>query len=102
VHIPSDFIAACYPGELGGLVGDKSSSVVFDNSKIRRFVPGYCATMPFREGIRQTIAWFDADPSRQVIDHEANARWDTLITAWERVTGEVLKEFLRETRSAGA
>jgi nucleoside-diphosphate-sugar epimerase len=93
VHIPSDFIAACYPDKLGGLVGDKSVSVVFDNSKIRRFVPGYRATTPFREGIRRTIAWFDADPSRQVIDHEANAGWDKLVAAWERVTGEVLKEF---------
>ncbi len=64
VHIPSDFIAACYPDKLGGLVGDKSVSVVFDNSKIRRFVPGYRATTPFREGIRRTIAWFDADLHR--------------------------------------
>ena len=92
VHIPSDFMAACYPEKLGSLVGDKSASVVFDNSKIKRFVPGYCATVPFSEGIRRTIAWFDADPARQVIDVEANARWDKLIGAWERVTGEVLRE----------
>ena len=78
VHIPSDFLAACYPEKLGSLVGDKSVSVVFDNSKIKRFVPGYCATTPFSEGIRRTIAWFDADPARQVIDHDANARWDKL------------------------
>jgi nucleoside-diphosphate-sugar epimerase len=93
VHIPSDFMAACYPDKLGSLVGDKSVSVVFDNSKIKRFVPGYCATMPFSQGIRQTIAWFDADPTRQVIDDEANVRWDKLIAAWERITGEVLAEF---------
>jgi hypothetical protein len=56
-------MAACYPEKLGSLVGDKSVSVVFDNSKIKRFVPGYCAaTVPFSEGIRKTIAWFDADP----------------------------------------
>lgn len=93
VHIPSDFLAACYPEKLGSLVGDKSVSVVFDNSKIKRFVPGYCATVPFSEGIRRTIAWFDADPSRQVIDHDTNVRWDKLIAAWDRVTGEVLREF---------
>jgi hypothetical protein len=90
--MPSDFLAACYPEKLGSLVGDKSVSVVFDNSKIKRFVPGYCATVPFSEGIRRTIAWFDADPQRQVIDHDANARWDKLIAAWERATGEVVKE----------
>ena len=38
----------------GSLIGDKAVSVVFDNTKIKRFVPGYCATMPFAEGIRRT------------------------------------------------
>ena len=40
MHIPSDFLAACMPEEMGSLTGDKSVSVVFDNSKIKRFVPG--------------------------------------------------------------
>jgi nucleoside-diphosphate-sugar epimerase len=92
VHMPSDFLAACNPEKLGSLVGDKSVSVVFDNSKIKRFVPGYCATVPFSEGIRRTIAWFDADPQRQVIDRDANVRWDKLIAAWERATGEIVRE----------
>lgn len=56
VHIPSDFIAACIPETRGGLLGDKAVSVVFDNTKIKRFVPGYCATVPFTQGIRQTMA----------------------------------------------
>jgi nucleoside-diphosphate-sugar epimerase len=84
VHIPSDFIGACLPDKLGGLIGDKAVSVVFDNSKIKRFVPGYCATVPFAEGIRQTLAWFDADPARQQIDTAANTRWDRLIAAYEQ------------------
>ena len=46
----------------GGLHGDKSASVVFDNTKIKRFVPGYCATTPFAQGIRRTLAWFQAEP----------------------------------------
>src|ERR1051326_1602119 len=44
LHIPSDFIVACLPDKEGSLLGDKSYSVVFDNTKIKRFVPGYCAT----------------------------------------------------------
>ncbi|MGD0546683.1 MAG: SDR family oxidoreductase, partial [Terracidiphilus sp.] len=39
VHIASDFLTACLPDELGGLTGDKSVCVVFDNSKIKHFVP---------------------------------------------------------------
>ena len=50
VHMPSDFIAACLPDKLGGLIGDKAVSVVFDNTKIKRFVPGYLRDTPFARG----------------------------------------------------
>jgi nucleoside-diphosphate-sugar epimerase len=91
VHISSDFIGACIPGEVGSLTGDKAVSVVFDNSKIKRFVPGYCAKTPFAQGIQKTIEWFDADPSRKQIDEEANASWDKLIHAYERGLTEALR-----------
>jgi nucleoside-diphosphate-sugar epimerase len=93
LHIASDFIAACIPDARGGLTGDKAASVVFDNTKIKRFVPDYCATVPFTQGIRRTIAWFDADPARRQVDDEANARWDKLIDAYERGTREALRIF---------
>jgi len=91
IHIASDLIAACLPEALGSLTGDKSVSVVFDNTKIKRFVPGYCATVPFAEGIRRTLAWFDADPARKQIDDDANAKWDRLIEAYERGAAEALR-----------
>ncbi|HUI82147.1 MAG TPA: SDR family oxidoreductase [Bryobacteraceae bacterium] len=91
VHMSSDLIAACWPDSLGGLIGDKSVSVVFDNSKIKRAVPGYCATVPYREGIRRTLAWFDADPKRRQIDEETDARMDQLIDAYERGTREAVR-----------
>ena len=84
VHITSDFIAKVAPDLGHGLLGDKAWSVIFDNSKIKRFVPGYCATVPFAEGIRRTLAWFDADPARRLTDAHANARWDKLIAAYEQ------------------
>ncbi|HVN05916.1 MAG TPA: SDR family oxidoreductase [Bryobacteraceae bacterium] len=93
IHMTSDFIGACVPESLGGLIGDKAVSVVFDNSKIKRFVPGYCATTPFAQGIAQTIAWFDADPARQQIDEEADGRWDKLIGAYERGMRDALQYF---------
>ena len=54
--------------------------------------PAICATVPFAEGIRRTIAWFDADPARQQID-TANAAWDKLIDAWHCATGDALRRF---------
>ncbi|MCX6624655.1 MAG: SDR family oxidoreductase [Acidobacteria bacterium] len=93
VHIPSDLLAACLPDALGSLVGDKAVSVVFDNSKIKRFVPDYRATTRFGEGIRQTLAWFDADPARQEVDWAANADWNRLIEAYDRATGDIVRRF---------
>jgi len=84
LHIASDYIAACLPEKLGSLHGDKIHSAVFDNTKIKRFVPGFSAPMPFAAGIRRSIAWFDADPARRQLDAEANAKWDQLIAAYER------------------
>jgi nucleoside-diphosphate-sugar epimerase len=93
VHIPSDFMVACLPEEEGSLTGDKSVSVVFDNTKIKRFVPGYCATTTFAEGIRQSLAWFNADPSRKQIDHQVNATLDKLIAAYEKGMSEAVRSF---------
>jgi len=88
VHIASDFIAECLPEMRGTLLGDKAASAVFDTTKIKRFVPDFRATMPFAEGIRRTLAWFDADPSRQLVDAEMDDRWERLLAAYERGLAE--------------
>ena len=93
VHIPSDFLGACIPDEVGSLTGDKAVSVVFDNSKIKRFVPGYCAKVPFAQGIQRTITWFDADSRHKQVDEAANAAWDKLIDAYESGLDEALRKF---------
>ena len=83
VHISSDLIAAYDEQALGSLIGDKVNSTVFDNSKIKRFVPDYECKIPWVEGIRRSLAWFEADPARQTIDRQANQLWDTTISAYE-------------------
>ena len=85
VHISSDFIARMAPQLAGGLLGDKMWSTVFDNSKIKAYVPGFQAAIPFRDGIRRTLAWFAADESRMRIDDAANAEMDCILNAY---TGE--------------
>ncbi len=84
VHISSDFIADYadqhnFPSVRGTLLGDKSHSALFDNSKIKRFVPEFVATIPFADGIKQTIQWFDADPTRRTVNAETNRFLDGLI-----------------------
>ncbi|MBP1649384.1 MAG: NAD-dependent epimerase/dehydratase [Bacteroidetes bacterium] len=84
IHIPSDFIAACEESFRGGLLGDKAHSVIFDNSKIKRVVPEFQATIPFHVGIKRTLAWFEADPARQIVKQETNEWMDRIIAAYRQ------------------
>lgn len=84
VHVPSDLVAALFPERGGSLLGDKAHSLIFDNGKIRRYVPDYRPRVGFAEGIARSVAWFDADPARQVADAEANARIDQVLAAQGR------------------
>jgi nucleoside-diphosphate-sugar epimerase len=81
VHVPSDLIARVAPQMAGSLLGDKTWSVVFDNSKIKAFVPDFQATVPFREGIRRTLAWFAADETRRHVDEAVNIEIDRILEA---------------------
>ncbi len=93
VHVTSDFIAACMPEISGRLLGDGSVSSIFDTSKLRSLVPDFRPSVPFSEGIRWAIEWFDADPARQEIDAATDARWDRLIEVWKRGLGQAQREF---------
>jgi nucleoside-diphosphate-sugar epimerase len=84
VHIPSDLLAAWDDHYSGSLIGDKINSVVFDNSKIKHFVPEFDCKVTWAEGIRRTIAWFDADERRQMIDGDADQKWDEIIERFRR------------------
>jgi len=85
VHIASELIAKFDDHATGSLIGDKVNSVVFDNSKIKHFVPEFDCKVTWAEGVRRSLAWFEANPSRQTIDKEANQLWDRIITAYERI-----------------
>ncbi len=84
VHIASDFICECEPSFIGGLIGDKSVSAIFDNSKIKKFVRGFHADIPFKEGIKQTLKWFEEKPERRIISSETNKMMDGIIDKYER------------------
>jgi nucleoside-diphosphate-sugar epimerase len=83
VHIPSDFIAAVDPERGAHFLGDKTYSAIFDCSKLKRLVPEFRSTIPFGEGMRESAAWFMADPSRQVVDPALDATIDRILAAWD-------------------
>jgi nucleoside-diphosphate-sugar epimerase len=59
VHIPSEDILAAAPdwfwSEL--IIGDLSHSAVFDNSKIRRFVPDFAPRLTFHAAAADLVRW---------------------------------------------
>jgi len=85
VHVPSDLIAAYDPGWGPGLLGDKSHSMVFDNSKIKRIVPDFVCRLPYARGAEEMIAWYDADPARRTVNEEFNRTCDRILAAWESI-----------------
>lgn len=83
VHIPSDIIARFDPDWGASLLGDKTHSMIFDNSKIKQVVPDFSVTIPFARGAEEIIHWYDSDPSRQAINNELNGLMDKIITVYE-------------------
>jgi hypothetical protein len=83
VHIPSDVLASLHEPFYGGLLGDKAHSVIFDNTKIKRAVPGFTATVRFDEGIRQTLAYVIGNRECWKEDGEFDSWCDSLTGAYE-------------------
>ncbi|MEK3888333.1 SDR family oxidoreductase [Bacillus sp. FSL K6-3431] len=82
VHVSSEFLAACSQEDLtGGLLGDKSNAVVFDNSKLKRLVPEFVATTRLDQGMKQTIQYILDHPEHQIEDQEFDAWCDKVIDA---------------------
>lgn len=81
VHITTDFLVECQSDFEGGLIGDKANSVVFDNSKIKRLVPGFVATVRFDQGVKLSIEYILAHPELQIADAEFDHFCDKIIEA---------------------
>jgi nucleoside-diphosphate-sugar epimerase len=79
VCVPSEKIAEKNPDLGAGLLGDKTWCAIFDNSKIKKFAPGWQAEIPFKEGIKRTIDWFMENPERRKINTELDGFLDGLV-----------------------
>ncbi|MBK8477660.1 MAG: NAD-dependent epimerase/dehydratase family protein [Opitutaceae bacterium] len=84
VHIPSDLLIAWNPDLEGTLRGDKAHTAVFDNAKLRRAVSDFRPRVAYRDGIRRTLAWFDADASRRRLPPETDAFIEKVLAAYAK------------------
>lgn len=83
VHVPSTTIAR-HDVEWGdSLLGDKAHSMIFDNSKIKRLVPQFGASIPFWQGAGEIMAWYDADPARQTTNSDLDQLLDELVKRYD-------------------
>ena len=84
-YVSSGFLADVSDYDLlGSLIGDKAQSVIFDNSKLKKAVPGFCATVRTEEGIRRTVEYVLSHEECQQADEEFDAWCDKVISALEQ------------------
>lgn len=84
LQIPTDFICRVAPQWVGTLKGDKAHPGVFDNSKIKAFVPEFRCRKTFREGVRESVAWLRAHPDQQNLRPEVDAAIEQVVGAWKK------------------
>jgi len=82
LKIPTPFLCQVCPSLQEKLPADKAEPGVFDNAKIKRFVPDFACHKSFRTGIAESLAWFRAAPARQVPDPETDAIFERACSAW--------------------
>jgi len=79
VHIPSEKIAK-YHKEMGdSLLGDKTHSMIFDNTKIKTLVPEFICTTPFEKGIYEVVEWYKQNPQFQIVNKDIDEAFDLMI-----------------------
>ncbi len=91
-YVPSDFLASVSGYDFtGSLTGDKANSVVFDNSKLKRAVPGFTATVRFSDGIRMAAEYILSHEECRIPDPEFDAWCDRVIAALEDAKAQILR-----------
>lgn len=89
IHIPSDIIAQFDKDWGDGLLGDKAHSMIFDNSKIKKAVPEFNCVIPFAQGAREIIDWYDSNPTRQLINDNTNLLIDRIVNIYKDMQSKI-------------
>lgn len=85
IHVASEFLDACSKYDFAGsLLGDKANTVVFDNSKLKRLVPGFTAAVRADQGIRASVEYVISHPECQREDPEFDAWCDKVADAMKQ------------------
>lgn len=92
IHVATDRLIELRPDLRGALLGDKAVSLVFDNAKIKRLVPGFHCPTRFDQGVRRALAHISTRPELQTEDPEFDLWCDRL----EEMSKRFVEEFKRQ------
>lgn len=85
-YVASDYLAAISDYDFtGSLIGDKANSVIFDNTKLKKAVPGLAMNIRFEDGIGRTIDYVMSHPECQIEDPEFDKWCDKVIDGLEKL-----------------
>jgi nucleoside-diphosphate-sugar epimerase len=79
VGVPTHVLAKFNKDMGDSLLGDKSHSMIFDNSKLRAAVPEFKCTVPFAQGAKEIVDWHQSNPAEQVVNKELDVFMDEVI-----------------------
>ena len=79
IHIPTDFILKYLPHMEGDLLGDKTWSAIFDNSKIKKIAKGYKSVVRYEDVALLAVKTYMEDKNYQHIDQDFEKVYDTII-----------------------
>lgn len=88
-HISTDLLTAVDPGLCGPLYGDKSNTVVFDNTKLKQLVPGFCAKLRYDQGVRRAVNYLLSHPEAQTPDKEFDQWCDVVLEEYHRTADRI-------------
>lgn len=84
VHVPSEVIAR-YDKKIGdSLLGDKTHSMIFDNSKLKSIVHDFNPKINFAEGVEEIAEWYKSNPDKCIVDESTNSLIDTILNDYSK------------------
>lgn len=85
IHIPSDVIIKYIPEMEGPLLGDKTWSAIFDNSKIKSISKEYSSKVRYEDIVHNVIKHYQEHPELQRVSEEYENLYDSLIEIYQKL-----------------
>lgn len=93
VHVPTDVLREVMPEQTEMLEAHYQFSTVFDNTKARSDL-NFSQTIPWKEGVRRTVAWLDEHD--EIEDSDEYPAYDRLVEWWRESRADAVEDITRE------